>query len=287
MKTLYKLASGAVVADIAALDVFPFDLLTNAPDNAVTIPANGQAGPYIMTISKEGPIVIQKLCAQRTGVCKILLVAKQNEKEQPLMNAACHIDTIFGSGQQPYFLPQELFLPENHEIRASFSDLSGSSNVVRLLAGGYRLRKGVPDPNGDKQRARELGLDLISYPFFYTQDAGPAVMTALGTATSTFSIGTDGHFEVHTIAVSATSSLFNIDLYNQSTGESIINAPAETHYEVPSTLLGGSNNFPFKLHEPWLIDAGQKLVATMTDTSNAANTVFITLGGVYIRKAVK
>ncbi len=290
--TLYKnKRTGQCVVDRAATYNVPFQLLTDQPNNAIAITANLQAGPYVMTVSKEGPLVVKKLSAQWTAgsgsptinnALVRMMIQDGSGPGQMLMNAPCHINTIFGSGLQPYYLPQGLFLDENHAIEVYMSDLSGSTNTIRLNAGCSRARKPVMDLSGKMARERLLRRQYVSMPFFMTLDTSFVALTSGGTGNGIFSIPADFSFELHQISY-ISSGIFNVDIFNQATGEALVNAPNGVHYEVPNTLLLGSGSFPFRLHEPWLIGPGQKLIASLTDTSAGDNTVYITLAGVLFR----
>ena len=271
--------TGAVILDAATLDRIPYYLLTNPPNNSVTVSANQQAGPIILAVSKDGPCEVESLIAQRTGIASVGHVIQDgNPQGLPLMNNPCHIDTIFGSGQQPLALPEALFLPEGHALSAFISDLSAASNVVRLGADTSRLRKPVLDPSGALARLAVMRRQYISIPYFYTFDTGSIELTASTAGSGNMSIAADHNFEIHAIAAVSTGT-FSISIVNQSTGDSLITAPSGQNYEVPNALICGSNTFPFKLHEPWMIGAGQKIVVSMTDTSAATNTVYLTLIG--------
>ena len=272
--------------DAAMFDRIPFNLLTNVPNNAVSVTALRQAGPIIMSVSKDGPMAISKLSCQRSGTAKVELILQDGSGPGiPLMNSPCHIDAILGSGQKPYILPQPLFLDENHVLNAFFSDLSGETNTIRINAGGARFLKDLQDPDGKLARERMLRRQYVSMPYFYTTYNGPVVLAAPAASAGNgiFEIAANAWFEIHQISYVATSPLFNIDLYNQATGESLINAPGGQHYKIPARLMLGDNNFPFKLHEPWMIGPGQKLIAEMTNDSGAENTVHLVLGGIWYR----
>lgn len=292
--TLYKnKRSGAALVDKGMLDVVPFQFLTDVPNNAPAVGALSEVGPYVMTVSREGPVVLKQLSMQSTAydspLSNALIRMKFQDGSGPgvmLMNAPVLMNTIFGNGQKPYHLPKGLFLEENHSIEVYYYNLSVSSNTIRINGGCKRLRKPVPDPSGALQRQRMQRRQYVELPYFLTFDTSFVTLTGSSTGTGTFSIPNDFAFEVHQLSFASTG-IFNVDIYNQSTGESLILAPNGAHYQVPNTLLLGDGEFPVRLHEPWMIGPGQKLVCDMTDTSTSTNTVYITLGGVLYRTGVQ
>jgi len=285
MTTLLKTKTGQYVVDGSQMDVIPGFLLTDYPNNRITVPLNDSVGPYTMTVSKEGPVVLTNLAAERTGTARVMLRIQDGSSPMgvPLMNAACHIDTVFGDNEKPFALPEGFFLQEGHALEVlDISDLSGESNIVALNAGFKRLRSPVPDPTGKLARENLLRRQYVSSPYFYTISGGSKVLTALQSADDDITIDSGHNFEIISIQFVSTGN-FKINIFNQATGDSLICGPDGKSFELPHTLVCGTAKFPRKLNEPFMVGAGQNLTVSLTDTSNAENTIFVTLAGIVYR----
>jgi len=281
--TLYRLKSGQIVANKRMLNVQPFDLLTDLPNNNISVSALGQTGPIAATVGRDGPIEISQFSAQRSEAMQILLEIQDGSATRKLMNAACHIDTIFGSGTQPYYLPEALWLDEGHVINCYAANLADSTNNVRLNFRGLKRTHTVADPDGSLARQRISRREFISMPYFYTFATGGVTLAGGATSSQEIPISAEGYFLVQQITSVQTGD-FTLNIINQATNDSIINAPGAVSYEIPHSLLCGTANFAFKLHEPWLIGPGQKIVVNLTNTELFVNTIYLTLGGIFIRQ---
>lgn len=280
--TMLMLQGGRVVLNPERLFYRPAVLLPNQPFNAISMAANGNSGPWAATVSGEGPILVHKLAYEATGALTVLLSLQDGLGNRSLMNGPVHVDTIFGSGQQSFWLPAPLFLMENALLRGQCSDLSGASNSFLPAFIGEQLLKPVDDKSGAIQKDRLQRRQYIELPYFYTLDTGPASFAGSDTVNGTIAISNEGHFLVTHISRVKTGN-FNIDIFEQARNESIVRAPSMQHYPVADTLLCGTGNFPVRLAEPWLIPAGSKLNVTLKDTSGTANKVYLTLAGLFLR----
>lgn len=256
----------------------PFFLLTNDPENAVVIPASQSVPMKVMTISGEGPASVVSLAHQKTGDMLIFMQIQDGQTQFGLMNQPVHIDTVVGSGLQPYRLPEALYLDELRSLQVTFTDISAVANEVRLLALANRMLSQQVDTTLNRIRKRMEARQYLSIPYWYTFDGGAQVIGAGATVQATITVGQDHHFQIFKMAVQSTG-LFDIDIVDSQKGESIITAPNGVHYPIGSDLILGNGNFPFVFHEPRLVQVGQRLIVTMTDRSAAPNTVFLTLGG--------
>lgn len=277
---------GRIVAvNRARLNEIPYWFLTNQPNNQVTVPANQASTMQIMTLSGEGPMRLISWGHQKTAAMRVFLRVQDGETPRGLMNGSCHIDTIFGNGQQPFFLPEALYLDELRSMQATFTDISGAPNAVRISMLGSKFLTQQVDPTTERIRKRLESRQYISMPYFYTLDeatpdqGGGFQIPAGATVQSTITVGQDHHFQIFTLSAVSTDPRFDIDILDISRGESIVQAPSDSHYPIQAELLLGTGNFPFRFHEPRLIQVGQKLLVTLTDRSGAPNTVNLTLGG--------
>ena len=127
-------------------------------------------------------------------------------------------------------------------------------------------------------RRRMESRQYISLPYFYGFDDTYETLTSGGTASKIITIANDHHFEIHKIQV-VSSGIFKLNITDVAQKESIISGPSGVDYQVDSALICGTAQYPFKLHEPRMIFAGQKLVVDLTDLSLGSNTIYLTLGG--------
>ena len=120
---------------------------------------------------------------------------------------------------------------------------------------------------------------------------GPETLTPLQTKQFVIEIFGDHNFDIHQFSAVSTGT-FNINIQRMVNNASIINAPRGTNnlgagssvtYPVPSVMLMGTNSYPYRLHEPQLVFAGEQLLVTLVDTSGASNTIWLTIGGVGIK----
>lgn len=256
----------------------PYLLQTNPPDNAVTIQANQATPMQICAVSGEGPAQIVSFGHEKTGDCRVFLQIQDGQTQRGLMNGACHIDTVMGTGRQPYRLPEALYIDELRSLQTSFTDISGALNEVRISALATRYMSQQVDPTMDRIRKRLDEKQYISMPFWYTLDEGPVEVGAGATVQSTITVGQDHHFQIFQLSAVSTG-LFNINIVDTQRGESLISAPQDVNYAIGSELIIGNGNFPYRFHEPRLVQTRQRLVVTLTDRTGAPNTIHLTLGG--------
>jgi len=268
-----------VVDDAAILRTVNVDIITSARNLAVTA---GTAFPGAVTAL---PYNIWK----RFDMCLLQLYSRDGQSVVPLSNNYVHRDTITGSLGQPYRLPEALYTDETRAMAVVARDISALGGTA-LLGNGLQLTlpsakytKEQLDPNlkriGDRLKAKQF----LAMPYFYTADVGAIALTRLGYSESIITIPESSHFELHQMSVAfgpTEANQFLIDIVDLAKGESIINAPSGRDYMLPWQLIFGQNGYPYRLPEPIMIYAGQKLLVKMQETAgNAASTVYITLGG--------
>lgn len=256
----------------------PYFLLTNQPNNSVTVLANQASPMQVMTISGEGPAQIVSFAHQKTDVMRVFLQIQDGQVQRGLMNGAIHIDAIMGTGRQPYMLPEALYIDELRSLLVSFTDISTNANAVRIEALCSKFLEQQVDPTLARIRRRMEARQYISTPYWYTLDQGPVTVGAGATVTLPITVGQDHHFQLFQMSAVSTG-LFNIDIVDTQKGESIITAPQNQNYAIGSELIVGNANFPFRFHEPVLVQVGQRLIVTLTDRTGAPNTVHLCLGG--------
>lgn len=256
----------------------PYFLLTNEPNNSVVVPANQSSILNVMTVSGEGPASIVSLAHEKTAAMRVMMMVQDGRTQYGLMNGACHIDTVMGSGAQPYRLSEALYIDERRSVQVAFTDISGAANAVRVCAFASRMLTQQIDTTLTRIRKRMAEQQYLSMPYWYTLDNGPITVGAGLTVQETITVGQDHHFQAFKFSA-VNTGLFSVDIIDSQKGESFITAPGGSHYPISSDLLFGNGNFPFVFHEPRLVQVGQRLLVNITDLSGAPNTIHLTLGG--------
>jgi hypothetical protein len=260
------------------LQELPYFLLTNRPNNAVTVAANQASPMQVMSVSGEGPAQIVSFSHEKTQDVRVLMQLQNGNAISSLMNGAVHIDTIMGNAGQPYYLSEALYIDELRSLQITYTDISGLGSSVRSVAFAQRYLTQTADPTLKKVKTRMKQRQYLSMPFWYTLDQGPVTLTAGETREVTITMGQDHHFEIFSLSRVATGR-FNIAVVDQSTGESLISAPQDQHYPIGDEILFGTGNFPFRYHEPRMIQVGQRLLVTLVNRAGVDNTIHLTMGG--------
>lgn len=280
MPSVMTRSDGAVLAaNKKRLYETPFFLLTNPPLNSVTFSALGTSNTAAMRVASAGPMQVAEFGAKRTNPCTVILYINDGTSPRRMMNAPCHIDTIFGTGGLMYPLAEALYLDENRALSIAYTDLANSgSNAVQAALSCSRYGMLRDDPNLSRIKQRLSSKEYVSMPFFLTFDQQSVTLASLANTMVNMQIPQDMNFEVHQISFVSTGS-FALDITNAESGVSLINAPSNDDYMVPNLMMCGTNQHPYRLSEPWLLFGGQNLTFALADTSQASNTIWITLGG--------
>lgn len=288
IRTLIERPDGSIAgvnADRA--NEMPFNLLTNPPRNAVAVAANSASDPVELTIGQGGPAELIAFAVERTGAAQVNFTIIDGEFEQwsrNLMNSGIHLDTIMGSGAQPYRLPESLVLGESRALTVTFTNLTAAPNNISMNCTSARYASVQKSKTMLSLRERLRRQQYLSLPYWYTTDQGPIVLAAFPGAGSTqqvpITIDRDMHFSCHTITAVSTNGPFNLDIVDCLTGASIIRAHQQPNYPISSGLIVGNGNFAFRFTEPRLFLAKTKLLVTLVNRSVIGpNTIFLTLGG--------
>lgn len=270
-----------VTDDLAAVQRVNVDLVTNNTALAVTA---ATAFPNACTAQ---PYQIWK----RFDLCLLQLYARDGTTIRNLCSNWIHRDTITGSRGQAYPLAEALYADETRGLAimardisanaAAFTNLLGNGMQVTFPAAKYTEEQN--DPSLKRIRERLKSTQMLSLPFFYTLDSGVVVLSRLGYSESLITVGEDHHFELHMLSAAfgvGEAPNFSIDIVDLAKGESILSAPSGRDYLVPQQLLFGNNGFPYRLPEPIMVYAGQKLLVKIQETGgDVASNVYLTLGG--------
>lgn len=255
--------------------------MTNQPNNAVILAANQASSLIPMTVNGDGPAEVVAFSQDSTGAALIMMTVVDGQMgNQKLMNTAIHMGTIFGSGALPYRLPESLLVDEGRSIRASFTNLTAVQNSVRPLGQSDRGLRIIADPKMERQTLRMRRRQFLSLPYFYTFDQlGYAQLNAGVTASFPISIEETAHFELHTLTAVATDPAWDLNIVDTTKSESLMDGFGSENFPIPSALIVGTANFPWKLHEPRFFSASSKLVVQITNRAAIQNRIYLTLGG--------
>lgn len=284
--TIIGLKDGRVAAvEKRRLYEYPFFLLTDQPNNDVASLANQTSGETAMRVSGEGPVQMTQLGAVRDGTHGAVLVQmymQDGSQRIQLSNVPLHIDTIFGVGGQMYPLPEGLYADEDRGLSVTFTDLTGGGTLSRICAVGAKYTQLQNDPSLARVKKRLQASESLSTPQFYGINDGKAVLTAYQQLQFTILINAAQNFEIHQLSAVSTGS-FLLNIVDMAKDESIINAPRNGNYPLPSSLFVGNGDYPYRFHEPVMAFGGQTLLVTLIDTSGSGNTIYLTLGGVALK----
>lgn len=283
--TLIQMKGGRIMAvDKRRLDETPFFLMTNPPNNEVSYAAGRSSLETAMRLSGEGPMQLSMLGVYPTSVNSNLLSLVRlftRDGNQPvmLMNSPLHISTLFGPGGSMYPLPEALYCDEDRALSVVFTNLDTESAAnTRIVAVGAKYTKLQEDPSLVRVKERLKDSQFDSIPYWYGLDKTKASLSAFQSAQYQITIDGSHNFEIHQLSYFSNGT-FSLDIVDLTKGESLIQAPRGTHYETPNLMLCGNGSYPYRLNEPVIVYGGQRLLVSLTDTSGAGNTVYLTLGG--------
>ncbi len=284
--TLIQLKDGRIAAvDKRRLYECPNFLLTDPPNNDVVVPLGATSLQSSMRVSGEGPVQLTQMGAVQDGTHGNVLVRlyiRDGSQQIKISNVPLHIDTIFGPGGQMYPLPEGCYVDEDRAMAADFTDLTGAGTNARICLVGAKYSQLQNDPSLERVKERLKASQFLSTPQFYGINDGKVVLTAFQSLSFQIEINAGNNFELHQLSVVSTGT-FNLNITDLSKGESIINAPQNGNYPLPSTLFVGDGSYPYRFHEPILMFGGQNLMLDFVDTSGAGNTIYLTLGGVNLK----
>ncbi len=284
--TLITLGDGRVAGvEKRRLYETPFFLLTDPPFNNVAVPANLSSAEAAMRVSGEGPVQLTQIGSVRGlghNAILVRLYMRDGSQSIQLSNVPLHIDTMTGPGGQMYPLPEGLYVDEDRAMSVVFQDISGEDTSGRICAVGAKYSQLQNDPSLKRVKERLESSQFLSAPQFYGVNDGKIILPALGQATYQVEINGAHNFELHQLSLVSTST-FSLNIVDMAKRESLINAPRNGTYRLPSTLFVGDGSYPYRFHEPPLFFGGQRILIDVEDTSGAENTIYLTLGGVALK----
>lgn len=284
--------TGLVVVNELKKYVKPFTLVTDP--NPITLDAAGVSDWIPMVIDGKGHFEIFDafFVSQRSEGFTVELFDPGNAgPERPmLMNREVHVATIASgngttlplsgalaattSAGRPFRWPQSFFLnviQGGGTIMARFRNLNTTqTNEIRFALSGrrwYHLEAPWKVANRMEEIFRE---GARTFPYFFTTD-GFVSLTALGTSSPVVRFGDDAYVE-WAKAMSLSTGRYTARIVETATGKRLMESA------VRDDLVFGTGELPMLLWEESLFEPNYQLTFELTDLSNGANTVWITLG---------
>lgn len=274
---------GSVIAvDSVKQQEQPFQFTHNQPNEILSLAAN-DSQTVIGKLSGEGPCEFFYLSRKNTGAARVSIAIEDGLELRDLMNKPVHINTIAGNGNQPYRFEEALHIHELRGMTFTYYDISGSTNNVQLLFSGKRYLNQIFDKRLQRIKKRIEINERLSYPYFYTFDGVVPVISAAATQIEEITIKNDAHFLLTHISGTSTAP-YNLNLIDGNTNQSIIDAPNGLSYRISSDLLVGTGAFPYRFEQGIFFSAGSKIIIDMQNPSAGDNTIFLTLGGIWLTK---
>jgi hypothetical protein len=288
--TIFSLKNGKEAGRVVGvnkrrLNEGPFFLNTDPPRNSVTVPANQTSNAQDMKVSGEGPVQLTQIGAVQNdthGAVLVRLYMRDGSQSTQISNVPLHINTIAGPGGQMYPLPEGLYIDESRAMVSVFTDLTGDETHARITVVGAKYSKLREDPSLQRVKERLKASEFLSTPQFYGLNDGAVTLTPYQTQQFQIEISDQHNFEIHQMSKVSTGD-FLINIVDLAKDESLINAPRNSNYPMPASLIIGDGSYPYRFHEPPLVFGGGRLLITLVDTSGSSNTIYFTMGGVALK----
>ena len=275
IKSFQKTPQGDYVFNKLAFDVKPYWL---TPNNAnlnptqpeqITMLASSPSAQVPLLSVEEGAVELAIMTAEKTGACLVNIF--DSNARRPLTGRPCHVDTIFGTGAEPFILAESQFLLKRQALLLSAVDISGSGNAIRPVFGGQRIN---PERSGSKALRDEIAdrraRKLFIMPFMCPMDQD-VVLTANQEREYYYTQEGGANFEIKKLTYSSTGA-FKFKVKDE-TGQEL------TENWVHSTTVLGSAGNPYMLYGSWTVKAGGKVTFTFKDLSGTGNSIYLTLCG--------
>ena len=236
----------------------------------IDMAGGGVSAAVQMYIVDEGAFEGALLSCHRTAACLIDLYDDVHKRH--LTGRPCHVDTIFGTGQEPFILPESIFLEKRHSLQVQATDLSGQANEIRLVIGGQRIFSDrIRDDKVDQYIRNRILRARYMLPYLCPLDTEPVLTALQANVEHYFTQDAVGHFDVRKITFSSSGD-FKFRIIDE-TGQEI------TGGWVHSAAGLGTGAEPYIFYSPFVIRAGGVVRFIFTDLSDAENTIYMTLSG--------
>lgn len=244
--------------------------LNSADPEEIEMAASSNSARVSIYSSEEGILEITHLSCYRTAACLVDLA--DDARKQRITGRPCHVDTVFGDGQEPFLLNESLFLRKNQSILMQATDLSADANDIRPVFTGQRvLAERARDEKVDNYIVEREKRARYVLPFLCPLDEEPALSTS-AEADYYYTQQSIAHFEVRKLTFSS-SGTFKFKITDE-TGTEL------TNDWIHSSAVLGTAMEPFILPTPWVIQAGGKVRFRIKDLGTVStNTIYMTLCG--------
>jgi len=263
------------------------------------------AAPGVGQFSFSPPIIFE---ASQSGVCEVFSMMGQDLGTVPevyqrllvriedtvwrriLMNRDVPLVHVVGTGQQPYFLNEAIFLEGQQTLKWTLANpMVGAGTIVSLALEGrsfqnssliYEQVSKYIEENRDKKR--------FLTPYWLTLDQN-MTLPAGGTVTGFFTVTRDIFFlgmqlMGHAIFSAAppapvgnAQEVFEFQLFDAKTDRPLVNSG---QFVTWNTGFGNAN-FPFPLPEAWLMEPNTMArIVVRNLLTNKPVDVFLTIAGV-------
>lgn len=237
----------------------------------LTFGANAVSAPIGMFVTDEGAFEGAYLSYQSTGACLVELI--DDTRKFNITGRPCHVDTVFGTGQEVAIMPESLFLDKREAVIFRATDISGDANTIRPVIHGVRIFSDrARDPAVDQYIKNRLVRSRYMLPYFCPLDEDKELDAAETGVPVNFTQDGTCHFEVKKICYSSDYS-FKFKIRDES-GQEI------TQNYIHCTAGLGVATEPFMTYGPWVIRAGGIVQFTFDNLSaQYENTIYLTLIG--------
>jgi len=269
--------------------VKPYTLLFSPAGNVdtFTIAAGlGVSGPVPMIIDDaSGHFEAFYFMSAQTNPYTIMI--KDEGKSCTLMNRPVHIDTIAGTAQRPFILPETYFLNVsggNRQLTVEMSDISNvAGNAIRFAMHGRRfVFKEAPLEIFQKFQSTFLTRERGNVFFLTTQQPiATLVPGAANLQNFEFRMTSDAMFEAikFTYATWPTGVPLDIRMWEYGSGRSF----APTLIRTDINNMFGSAQFPMIPAESYLFERDRRVVGEIVNTGALNCDVYLTITGRLIK----
>jgi len=271
-------ASGTIYLNELKRHVIPHFLVPQDLGNntgALAVPALGVAN-CVLAPDQFGPFEGFYLTAMHNGDMTVRINDAAFRRD--LMNRDVHIDTIMTptpGGQNPFILPETLWLEQRHSLVMTFTDLSNAIQAVYPVIHGRRfmLKQAKPGIASRFITRRQLQM-RVTTPYFMTTDAAVTLANGAVGTRANMTISQEGHFVAHKVMV-VSDGPFNMRVTDGRSGVSL----SGTIWPHMFNSVGTSR-FPYIFCEPWFIARNSQLVFEFNNLNAlGANRIFLTMAG--------
>lgn len=258
--------------------VTPWQLVPQNLNNVtgtLAVPANTTRN-LALNPDQNGPFEGMYMTADTAGLMNVRI--HDSGKNKDLMNRDVLVQTIMTptpGGQNPFILPETLWVEQRQSILMYFTDLSAVANSVRPVVHGRKFwlrqaRAGLANKFVAQRRLQQT----VTTPYFYTTDAAVTLAAAAAGATANISVSAEGHFVAYKITC-ISDGPFEYRLKDGETGQSL-----SGNVFVAAVQASGTAANPYILPEPWFVEKNRQLILEMNNlNAMGQNRVWFTLSG--------